>query len=95
MPNIFRVTSSEGGRLQLEAAAPSTAYADTIFHAAGPFKEYMQLELDLFPSDPDENVSFTAGQTVRLVNLARVSPPELEPEPEQPPKLHRKLGAKF
>ena len=91
MPDIFRVTSSEGGKLQLEAAAPSTDYADTIFHAAGPFKEYMQLELDLFPSDPDENVSFTVGQTVRLVNLTRVS----LPDPEHPPKLHRKHGVKL
>lgn len=90
MPDIFRVTSSEGGKLQLEAAAPYTDYVDTIFHAAGPTKEFMQLELELFPLDPEEDASFKVGQAVRLVSLA----PAIEPEYKPEYKL-RKLGAKL
>lgn len=98
MPNIFRVTSSEGGKLQLEAAAPHTDYIDTIFHAAGNLDKHMQLELDLFPEDPEEELGFTVGQTVRLVSLDHLpTKPKPEPEPatEPQPKLLRKLGVQF
>lgn len=91
MPNIFRITSSEGGKLQLEAAASHTDYTDTIFHNIGPTGEFMQLELDLFPLNPDENVDLKVGQTVRLVSLAPVYAPA--PTPETKPRS--KVGVRF
>lgn len=85
MKTLFRITSSEKGKLQLEATAPHTAYAETIFHAVGDMSEFMQLELDLFPLDPNEDIGFTVGQVVRLVSLA----------PTHETKPRRKVGVQF
>jgi hypothetical protein len=77
MPFVFKVTAQDGGKLSLEAQAPTTQYTDTLVTHLTPNTDIsgaLQLELELFPLIEGETINFSQGASIRVIPLAPIKP---------------------
>lgn len=67
-PFVFKVKSSDSSTVQLEAASSNTPYFQVLAAPTQDLEGAMQLELDLFPLQDGEEINFTPGAHIRIIN---------------------------